>query len=149
MAVLRRFFGGVPLHRRVRAALRSHSLSDKVFSALLGALPSGISDSTLRLLNDAMFRWRARPPDDAIPSALTDSWLGDGGAVRDLERLHAMIRYRRVRGRLYTYEPGFDEKMREATAELRTFWLTSGHEVVELDQFMADVDLEFPDLYPG
>ena len=145
----RRVFGKDPLDRRARAALQQQYLSERVFRAVLRLLPDRTTNSTLRQLNAAIFAWRGDQPDTRLPPALAESWVRDGGTVRDLERLRTMIRYRWVRDLLRTGQGDVTEAMRQATDELRKFWVTTGHDVVELDQFMADVDAEFPDLAPG
>jgi hypothetical protein len=39
--------------------------------------------------------------------------------------------------------------MRDSEQELRSFWITTGHDVADLDRYLAGVDAEFPDISPG
>jgi hypothetical protein len=150
MAPLRQIFGGGSLDRRARTAFARLNLSEKVLRAVLRSLPPGLTDPTLRLLAAAIDLWRRGVPGDVIAPELTDGWVRDGGKARELERLRAMFRYRRARSEMDNGDrlasPGTAGR---ATDELRSFWLTTGHDVAELDQFMADVDAEFPGVIPG
>lgn len=137
--------------QRARAALRPLGLPKKLVRTVLAALPQHATEPTLDLLTSAIRQWASdtRGTAEAVPAALAGAWQRDGGSVADLERLAAMFRYRRVRQSAGPYAAGQQPEVRKAEDELRSFWVTTGHDVVDLDRYMADVDAEFPDIIPG
>ncbi|GIE95068.1 hypothetical protein [Paractinoplanes rishiriensis] len=126
--------------------LRDRDLPERLVRAVLEVLPAALSDQTAFLLAGAIRQWDDRS--NAMPAALTEGWQQDGGVPAELDRLRAMFRYRRERQRYkWFYESG--QAMRDSEEELRSFWVTTGHDVADLDRYMAGVDAEFPDMSAG
>jgi hypothetical protein len=130
--------------------MRPLGLPQPLAGAVVRALPAGATELTIDLLVSAIRQWGARRQEGtgAVSPALADAWRQAGGTVTELERLRAMFRYRRVRQSLAPFADSATE-MLKATDELRSFWVTTGHDVEDLDRYMAGVDAEFPDIIPG
>lgn len=143
----RKIFRSRSVTDRARSEMRRrYILSRRNVETVLRALPAGVTWPTAKRLIDAIGQWNTS--DDPIPPTLRESWRADGGTVTELERLHAMIRYRRAR-RSTNPLPGHEKYLQPAVDDLRSFWVTSGHDIAELNQYMADVDAEFPDIIGG
>jgi hypothetical protein len=130
--------------------LRDLWLPRRLFEGVLGTLPATLSRTTADLLFAAIQQWGPYGESverNTISEALVDGWRRDGGVPSELERLRAMFRYRRARWSYLRFGDRTD--MRQSEDELRSFWVTTGHDVADLDRYMAGVDAEFPDMSAG
>jgi hypothetical protein len=76
---------------------------------------------------------------------LTARWTAEGGSVGDLVKFLVMCEHR-SRVRRSTFSAGTQEP--DPFVELETFWVTSGHDLTELGQFLSELDLEAGDWLP-
>jgi hypothetical protein len=86
-----------------------------------------------------------------LEANLREAWSREGGDAADVAKIRAMVLYRLMRRRYYfrllpVLVPKYVEK---APDRMRSFWVTSGHDLSELDIFMSDVDAEFVIELPG
>jgi len=139
---------------RVASRLSTMALPARLMPIVVSTLPGGITDATLNLLARAIQQWVAIDRlrhHGIVPVPLADAWRNDGGDPGELERLRLAFRYRSARQAVSPYAPlgRAPSEMHQAAEVLRSFWITTGHDVLELDRFMAGVDAEFTDVFPG
>ncbi|MBM7077941.1 hypothetical protein [Micromonospora humida] len=151
------------MRRKAREALKK-TLSQHLIETVLETLPDGLTPETLDLLVRCVTIWQQQSTTEVRTSTppvlaqvgtsepetrLYAGWARDSGDPADLDRLRAMVKYREVWQRSVGIYTRGTTAVRQATAQIDAFWITTGHDVIELEQFMASVDAEFPDVLPG
>lgn len=151
--------GSGPGMPRAREALRAAGLAEYLVRAILVTLPpeatTEVVESLIKCLKIWRERARAKPADwrvatdlTAPESELVTVWQRAGGRVADLDKIREMLSYRQVRqDQVWSYGP--TAVTQQAAEQIRSFWVTSGHDLAALDDFFTNVDAEFPDALPG
>lgn len=146
------------MQAHTRNALRTFYLPKYIVDAVLEGLPPQTTQATVRLLVRCVGIWqdqarrrlrtgnrRASPGPTKTETDLVEAWRLAGGEEAEIDTIRGMIVYRTVRHQL---PRGWTQTL-QAGEQLRSFWVTSGHDLADLDGFLADVDAEFPDMLPG
>jgi hypothetical protein len=140
--------------------LRTAGFAEYLVRAVVNTLPTQATTEVVELLVRCLPIWRERvrakpqdwrgwPMDAAEPEAeLLAAWQAAGGHAAELDKIREMFAYRQVR---HDQVPSFGPTVasRRAAEQIRSFWVTSGHDLAALDSFFTDVDAEFPDVLPG